>query len=132
MTLITHVRKFFHISVRDIVESSRGCEHLDHGQVSVAAAFHTEHGGPHRTFVVSEAVAIIPSRLLSVAELGGDGVVPGRDRGSRCRVSDTARRQVGEFEEHLLQAARHHEGEEPAARGTRGDPVPGPARHQDV
>jgi hypothetical protein len=66
--------------------------------------------------VVSEAVAIIHSQLLSVAELGGDGVVPGGDRGSRCRVGDTARRQVGEFEEHLLQAVRHHEGEEPAAR----------------
>src|SRR5215471_19934595 len=69
---------------------------------------------------------------LSVTELGGDGVVPSGDRGSHCRVGDAVRRQVGEFEEHLLQAAGDHEGEEPAAFGAGGDLVPGPAGHEDV
>jgi len=41
--------------------------------------------------------------------------VPGGDRGSHGRVGDSVRRQVGKFEEHLFQAAGHHEGEEPAA-----------------
>ena len=131
MTLITHVRRFFHISVRDMVEDSQRYEHLNHGEV-LAAPFYLEYGGPHQTSVVSEAVAIIRSRLLSVTGSGGDGVVPGGDRGSHCRVGDAVWRQVGKFEEHLFQAAGNHEGEQSAAFGTCGDPVPGSARHQEV
>ena len=70
--------------------------------------------------------------MASFACLGGDGVVPGGDRGSHLWVGDAVWRQVCEFEEHLFQAAGDHEGEEPAAFGAGGDLVPRSARHQDV
>jgi hypothetical protein len=44
VTLITHVRRFFHISVRDILKDSQIYELLDHGEV-LAAAFYLEYGG---------------------------------------------------------------------------------------
>src|SRR5215469_13871559 len=76
----------------------------------------------------------IPAQLreLTVIESGGNGVVSGGDRGSYCRVGDAVWRQAAEFEEHLFQAARDHEGEEPAAVGTCGDVVPGSAGNEDV
>jgi hypothetical protein len=58
--------------------------------------------------------------------------VPGRDRRPDRRVRDAVRGEAGELKEHLLQAARDHQGEKPAATGTGGDVVPCSARHQDV
>src|SRR5215472_9397428 len=82
---------------------------------------------PQHSFVV-----VATTRTKTGRCLGRAGVEPGGDRGAHGGVGDAVRRQVCQFEEHLLQAAGDHEGEEPAAFGAGGDLVPGPAGHEDV